>query len=98
MGSYFLVAQGGSALLGCLGIFRNQAFDRIPTERSSSDAGKYRILGQAVAFSQPATHHGFSFLAKRCSALFSALSYALHMGTSSQNDVLTAKSDQFRNS
>jgi hypothetical protein len=52
---------------------------------------------QVIAFSQPATQYCRSFFAKRCCALLSALSYALHVGTGSQYDVLPAKSNQFRN-
>ena len=97
MRGYFFAAQGGAALLGCHSIFRNQSFDCIPAKRSPTDAGKYRILVQVIAFSQPATQYCRSFFAKRCCALLSALSYALHVGTGSQYDVLPAKSNQFRN-
>jgi hypothetical protein len=54
-------------------------------------------LVQVIAFSQPATQYCRSFFTKRCCALLSALSYALHVGTGSQYDVLPAKSNQFRN-
>jgi hypothetical protein len=77
-------------------MFRDKAFDRIAAERSPADAGEYRILGQAVALSQPATQYRRGFLTKRCCAVLSALSYALHMGSGAQCDVLTAKSGQFR--
>jgi hypothetical protein len=77
-------------------MFCDQAFDRIPAERSPADAGKYRILGHAVEFSQPAPQYHRSFITKRCCALLSALSYALHMGSGAQCDVLTANSNQFR--
>ena len=63
MGGHIFAAQGGTALLGCPGMFRDQALDRIPAEWPAAAAGKDWLLRQAVTLLQPAAQHGRNFLA-----------------------------------
>jgi hypothetical protein len=82
---------------GSGGIFGDETFDRIAAQLSASGADKERIFGTAAAFAQPSFHHLHGFRPQRRAPVFSAFSFTVDVGASSQHEILTSQAYQLGN-
>jgi len=84
-------------VLGNIGVFSDEALDRIPAESPAADAGKDWLFGLTVLFSQPGIHRSCRLRAQRRATLFSAFSQTTDMGSGSKHDILAVQSNQLGN-
>src|SRR5437879_3476014 len=90
----FLPFERCARLRGQGSVFGDETLDRIAAELSAAATEKQWIFRTTVAFAQPGIQHRCRFWTERCAPMFSALSLAVDMSASSQDDILAAQANQ----
>jgi len=89
--------EGRATPLGQMGVFGEEALDRISAESAAADAGKDWILGLTVAFAEPGAYHPCRSWTQWRATQLSAFPETAHVGPPPQHNVVVVQSDQLRN-
>jgi hypothetical protein len=80
-----------------MGVFGEQALDRITAQSAAANAGKDRVFGLTAAFAEPGANHPCRFWTQWRATQFSAFAETAHMRPPPQHHVLIVQPNQLRN-